>query len=181
MRAPRSSLQVWASCAFASSACRHLAGYRNATGGLSTYQTSVPTNAGDAKVRGVALTLQHNFGTGFGVVANYTYSDSKTDGDYSLPYNSRNAYNISPYYEQGKWSARVNLGWRSEYFTEIGRLNGQQMTDAFTQVDASFGYQATERLRVALEPPTCWMKPTSATSATRTSRTTSTRTVALSC
>ncbi|WP_429001737.1 hypothetical protein, partial [Xanthomonas arboricola] len=66
-----------------------------------------------ADVVGVALNLQHNFGNGFGVVANYTYSDSKTDGDYSLPYNSRNAYNISPYYEQGKWSARVNLGWRS--------------------------------------------------------------------
>ncbi|MBV6840072.1 TonB-dependent receptor [Xanthomonas euvesicatoria] len=125
--------------------------FNNATGGSSTYQTSVPTNAGDATVRGVALNLQHNFGNGFGVVANYTYSDSNTDGDYSLPYNSRNAYNISPYYEQGKWSARVNLGWRSEYFTQIGRLNGQQMTDAFTQVDASFGYQATERLRVALE------------------------------
>ncbi len=45
----------------------------------------------------------------------------------------------------------MNLGWRSEYLTQIGRLNGQQMTDAFTQVDASFGYQATERLRVALE------------------------------
>ncbi len=54
----------------------------NATGGASTYQTSVPSNAGDAKVRGVALNLQHNFGNGFGVVANDTYSDSKADGDY---------------------------------------------------------------------------------------------------
>lgn len=128
--------------------------FNNATGGSSTYQTSVPTNAdqsGDAKVRGVAVNLQHNVGNGFGLVANYTHSDSKTDGDYSLPYNSRNAYNISPYYEQGKWSARLNLGWRSEYFTQIGRLNGQQMTDAFTQMDASLGYQATERLRVALD------------------------------
>ncbi|MEE7547392.1 TonB-dependent receptor, partial [Xanthomonas sp. Kuri4-1] len=125
--------------------------YNNTTGGSSTYLTSVPTNAGNAKVRGVAVNLQHSFGNGFGVVANYTYSDASTDGDYSLPYNSRNAYNISPYFERGKWSARVNLGWRSEYFTQIGRLNGQQMTDAFTQLDASVGYQATERLRIGLD------------------------------
>ncbi len=125
--------------------------YNNTTGGSSTYLTSVPTNAGNAKVRGVAVNLQHSFGNGFGVVANYTYSDASTDGDYSLPYNSRNAYNISPYFERGKWSARVNLGWRSEYFTQIGRLNGQQITDAFTQLDASVGYQATERLRIGLD------------------------------
>jgi iron complex outermembrane receptor protein len=123
----------------------------NTTGGSSTYLTSVPTNAGDAKVKGVSVNFQHNFGYGFGVVANYTYSDASTDGDFSLPYNSRNAYNFSPYYEQGKWSARINLGWRSEYFTQIGRLNGQQMTDAFTQLDASIGYQINDRLRISLE------------------------------
>ncbi len=125
--------------------------YNNTTGASSTYLTSIPTNAGNAKVQGIAVNLQHNFGNGFGVVANYTYSDASTDGDYSLPYNSRNAYNFSPYYEKGKWSARVNLGWRSEYFTQIGRLNGQQMTDEFTQLDASIGYQATDRLRISLD------------------------------
>ncbi len=121
------------------------------TGGSSTYLTSVPTNAGNARVKGVSANFQHNFGHGFGVVANYTYSEASTDGDFSLPYNSRNAYNLSPYYEQGKWSARINLGWRSEYFTQIGRLNGQQMTDAFTQLDASIGYQINDRLRISLE------------------------------
>jgi iron complex outermembrane receptor protein len=123
----------------------------NTTGGSSIYQTSVPTNAGDATVQGVAVNFQHDIGMGFGVVANYTYSDANTDGQYSLPYNSRNAYNFSPYYEQGKWSARLNLGWRSEYFTQVGRLNGEQMTDEFTQLDASFGFQATDRLRISLD------------------------------
>ena len=125
--------------------------YNNTLRTSSTYQTSVPTNAGNAKVQGVALNFQHVIGHGFGVVANYTYSDASTDGDYSLPYNSRHAYNLSPYYEQGKWSARINLGWRSEYFTQIGRLNGQQMTDEFTQLDASIGYQINDRLRVSLD------------------------------
>lgn len=125
--------------------------YNNTTGGASTYLTSVPTNAGKAKVKGVAVAFQHDFGLGFGLVANYTYSDAQTDSDYSLPYNSRNSYNLSPYYERDKWSARVNLGWRSEYFTQIGRLNGQQMTDAFTQLDASVGYQINDRLRMSVD------------------------------
>lgn len=123
--------------------------YNQTTGGSSTYSTSMPINGGNAKVKGVAVAYTTSFGHGFGLVANYTYSDSKTDQDFSLPYNSRNSYNISPYFENDTWSARLTLGYRSEYFTQIGRLNGDQMTDDFTQLDASLGYRINDNLSLS--------------------------------
>lgn len=124
--------------------------YDRATGGTATYSTSVPVNGGNAKVKGVSVAYTTNFGHGFGLVANYTYTDSSTDQDFSLPYSSKNSYNLSPFFEQGKWSARLNLGYRSEYFTQIGRLNGQQMTDKFTELDATLGYRFNDKLQVTL-------------------------------
>ncbi|MFC5743331.1 TonB-dependent receptor [Dyella tabacisoli] len=115
------------------------------------YHVNLPVNAGNAKVKGISLTYQGDLGAGFGVAANYTYSGADTTNGYNLPYNSKNAYNLTPYFEQGAWSARVNLGWRSAYFTSIGHLNARQMTDSFTELDASVGYQINKNLRVSLD------------------------------
>lgn len=115
------------------------------------YHIQTPVNAGTAKVKGVSLTWQGNLGAGFGILANYTYSDADTDASYSLPYNSRDAFNISPYFEKGPWSARINYGWRSSYFTAIGQLDSHQITDGFTELDASIGYQINAHLQVSLD------------------------------
>ncbi len=115
------------------------------------YEVTLPQNSGAAKVKGVSLSYQQELGGGFGVAANYTYSKADTQSNYNLPYNSKNSYNLSPYFEKGPWEGRVTLGWRSAYFTQIGRLGANQMTDAFTQLDASVGYAFTDKIKLQLE------------------------------
>jgi iron complex outermembrane receptor protein len=111
----------------------------------------VPINAGVAKVKGASLSYQQNFRYGFGLLANYTYSDADTSNDFPLPYNSKNSFNLSPFYEQGPWSARVTYSWRSSYFTSIAQLQSQQITGIFRELDASVGYQVNEHIRVSLD------------------------------
>ena len=47
--------------------------------------------------------------------------------------------------------ARLTLGWRSAYFTQIGRLGANQMTADFTQLDASLSYAITDKVKLQLE------------------------------
>jgi iron complex outermembrane receptor protein len=117
----------------------------------SVYSMEIPVNAGVAKVKGLSLTYQGNFGAGFGMMANYTYSDADTSNDFPLPYNSKNSFNLSPYFEQGPWSARVTYSWRSEYFTQIAQLQSAQITGIFRELDASVGYQINDHMRVSLD------------------------------
>ncbi|HXO99358.1 MAG TPA: TonB-dependent receptor [Luteibacter sp.] len=115
------------------------------------YDMQVPINAGVAKVKGVSLTYQQNFRYGFGMLANYTYSDADTSNDFPLPYNSKNSFNLSPFYEQGPWNARLTYSWRSAYFTSIAQLQSQQITGIFRELDASVGYQVNDHIRVSLD------------------------------
>ncbi|MET3650753.1 iron complex outermembrane receptor protein [Dyella japonica] len=117
----------------------------------ASYSMEIPVNAGVAKVKGVSLTYQGNYAYGFGLLANYTYSDADTSNAFPLPYNSKNAFNLTPYYENGPWSARVTYSWRSSYFTQIAQLQSSQITGIFRELDASIGYQINDHLRVSLD------------------------------
>ena len=115
------------------------------------YSMEIPVNAGVAKVQGMSLTYQGNFAHGFGLLANYTYSDADTTNGFPLPYNSKNAFNLTPYFENGPWSARVTYSWRSAYFTQIAQLQSAQITGIFRELDASVGYQINDHMRVSLD------------------------------
>ncbi|MDQ1094178.1 iron complex outermembrane receptor protein [Xanthomonas sacchari] len=122
--------------------------YNTTSGGYNTYTTTRPYNAADATVKGLSVAWQGTFGYGFGMMANYTFSDAKASVDYNLPYNSRNAINVTPYWEQGPWSVRVTGSWRSKYFTGIGRVGAKLMTDAYTNLGVSVSYQLTPALQL---------------------------------
>ncbi len=118
---------------------------------VDNYQVSMPINGSNAKVKGISLTYQGDIWNGFGIYANYTYSDADTgNSNFSLPYNSKNSYNLTPYYEKGPWSLRVNYGWRSAYFTQIGSIGAKQMADSYKELDASVSYQINDHLGVSL-------------------------------
>ncbi|HVK51435.1 MAG TPA: TonB-dependent receptor [Pseudoxanthomonas sp.] len=120
------------------------------TGTVDTYSVSRPGNGGTATVKGISLSYQQLYGEGFGLTANYTYSDAGTDSGRDLPYNSKNQLNISPFFENDKWSARVTYAWRSSYFTGVDR--GDQMySDDYTSVDASVGYQISDNWRLSFD------------------------------
>jgi len=126
--------------------------YNNTLRQVDNYQVSMPINGSSAKVKGISLTYQGDIWNGFGLYANYTYSDASTgNADFSLPYNSKNSFNITPYYEKGAWSARINYSWRSAYFTQIGSIGAKQMAAAYKQLDASVSYQIDPHFSVSLQ------------------------------
>src|SRR3546814_1621461 len=63
--------------------------FNQSTGFVTTYDISRPYNAGSADVKGFAIAYQQSLPMGFGVLANYTYSDGNGKDGADLPYNSR--------------------------------------------------------------------------------------------
>ncbi|TWB41061.1 TonB-dependent receptor [Nitrospirillum pindoramense] len=121
----------------------------NTHGGTAVYSVSTPVNYSDANVKGFAAMYQTNIAYGFGVQTNYTYSIADTGtANINMPYLSRHTINFIPYYEQGPIQARVSLGWRSPYFTSIGRLDSRNMVDSYLQLDFSTTYSINEQMQV---------------------------------
>jgi len=112
---------------------------------VTNYLISRPHNAGTAKVKGFAIAYQQNLPWGFGILANYTYSDGEGQDGASLPYNSEHQVNVSPFWEQGPFALRVTYNWRSKYFTGIDRGNNMYVRDA-ANLDASATWNITKQI-----------------------------------
>ncbi len=125
--------------------------YNTNTGSTSIYSIVSPFNAESAEVTGIALQGQTEIGYGFGIAANVTFADADTpSNDYYMPYLSDTTYNISPYFEKGPLQLRLSYGYRSSYFTSIGRLSSKDYTDDYTQVDFSATYDINENFSFTL-------------------------------
>jgi iron complex outermembrane receptor protein len=123
-------------------------------GALVPYQLSVPVNA-KGRVQGLELAYQQAFGDNFGVAANYTYADGKqtslvTNGDDRLVGTSKNTYNVSGYYEDAHFNARVTYTYRSAFFSGLDR-NTAFSQDAIGSLAASLGYTINEMFAVTLD------------------------------
>jgi len=125
--------------------------FNKTVGGGTTYAVTTPINAEKAIVRGASAQFQMPIALGFGIATNYTYAKAQTTNNYFMPYLSKHTVNVIPYYEQGPVSIRVSYGFRSKYFTSIGRLNASQFTDKYTELDASASYNFTSNLRLTLD------------------------------
>ena len=67
---------------------------------------------------------------------------------------SRNSWNATAYYDDGRLSARVSAAYRSKYFTRIpGQEAGTDAdgTNSTLNVDASAQFPISDRLKVSLE------------------------------
>ena len=123
--------------------------FNTSQGRVTTYNVSRPFNAGSAQVKGFAIAYQQNLPYGFGVLANYTYSDGEGQDGADLPYNSRHQVSFSPFFESGPVSIRGTYTWRSKYFTGIDR--GDQMFVRDTaNVDVSATYNITENIGLTI-------------------------------
>ena len=114
------------------------------------YQVARPFNAGSATVKGLSLAYQQSFDNGFGVITNYTYADGKSDTGAPLPYNSKGQLNVSPFFENDRWTARLTYSYRSKYFTNIDRGDAL-WTRAYTSLDATLGFKINDHLTVSLD------------------------------
>jgi iron complex outermembrane recepter protein len=116
----------------------------------TVYTVSRPDNAGPASIQGFSLAWQQNLGAGFGVLANYTYADAKADTGDVMPWTSKNQVNVSPFFENDRFSARLNYSWRSKYYTQVDRGNFL-VTDDYDSLDASIGFKVNDQLSITLD------------------------------
>lgn len=115
-------------------------------------------NSGGAEISGVELQWNHAFGNGFGISANYTYSDAAApavayaDRIGMFTESSRDSANLVGYWENDAFSARVAYNWRSKYMIREGAFYyGNRMHDNTGSLDLSLGWKATENIDLTFE------------------------------
>ncbi len=128
------------------------------------FDVSRPINGESAYVRGVEIGFQApfssfvgegNFFSNFGVLANYTYADSKSEIQFNgqtvstlIRGQSRSSYNVIGYYEKGPISTRFAYSWRDSYLDEIrvGNNERSNFIDAYGQLDFNLQYSVTDNI-----------------------------------
>lgn len=132
--------------------------------GIYDFDVYQPVNAnGSYEVDGVELNAQlplnvlHSSLEGFGVSANYTFLDSSLAGESDLgiltpmPGLSEKTYNVTVYYENDRFDARVSYNHKSEYVESIGYDLYPIWRDAYGQLDVSIGYRLTDKIKISLK------------------------------
>lgn len=114
------------------------------------YDINVTQNdASVVKLRGAEVNWQQSFDEwlpvkGFGVLANYTYVDPQySNTGFSLRNLSKNSGNLTGYWENETFSARISANYRSAYEqTSVDSFFAREghTIEAGTQVDFSLGY-----------------------------------------
>jgi iron complex outermembrane receptor protein len=120
------------------------------------YDVFRPINGDTAEVFGFEVGFQHFFENGFGLRANYTYTDTEAhiDGVNVGPLEgvSESAYSIAFMFENERWDAQLAADYSGEYteFTDaVGGLS--QIAEPITWVTASVAYLVTDKFTVSLE------------------------------
>ncbi|MCF6442614.1 TonB-dependent receptor [Pseudoalteromonas luteoviolacea] len=111
-------------------------------------------NGGNGEVKGFEVQYQQDFGNGFGIVTNYTYSDAsgedKNGKQADLVGNSENTFNISGYYENDLIATRLAYNWRDEYFNG-STFGTPDVASERGYVDASIVYHLNENIDISFE------------------------------
>ena len=124
-----------------------------------------PLNGNGGRLSGFELTASLPLGmltpvlSGFGIVASASFNSSNIaikdpdsassvgSGNISLPGLSKQVYNLTAYYEQAGFEARISQRKRSDFIGEIGNFNGNRSLRYVVResiVDAQLGYNFNE-------------------------------------
>jgi iron complex outermembrane receptor protein len=130
------------------------AGYAAANPDALIGTSSGPTNSDGGWLQGIEFAFNLPGETiapaleGFGMLASYSYTDSEIEPQpgniISIPGLSERVGNVTLYYENGGFEARVSNRWRSEFLGEVtGFGAGREFRDVFAEsvVDAQIGYE----------------------------------------
>jgi iron complex outermembrane receptor protein len=120
------------------------------------YDVYRPINGDTAEVYGFEFGLQHFFENGFGLRANYTYTDTKAfiDGEEVGPLEgvSESAYSAAVMFENDRWDAQLAVDYSGRYVEVTDAVGGlSQYGDPITWVTASVAYRLTDQFTVSLE------------------------------
>lgn len=134
------------------------------------FQVTQPVNSDGGDLKGFELNVQQPFTflpgwlSHFGAIANYTYVASKiqypttnlpgaitvTD---TLTGLSKNAANLTLYYETPEWSVRGSLAYRGGYLTQVPGSDGNtiQGTNSTLNVDMQASWNIRDNLKLSVE------------------------------
>ncbi len=107
-------------------------------------------NGGSAEIKGLELIAQTPIFGNFGINANYSYSDARTDVGEPVPGNSKHAFQVGGYYEDDRLSAQLSYNWRDTFFITNDRASPLNQK-AFGSLDASLDFRATDRFSVTFD------------------------------
>ena len=89
---------------------------------FTNYLVSVPSNV-NGSVKGVELNYIQPIGKNFGVAANYTYASGHADQNKPLQGTSKTTGNVSAYFENDRFNARVSYTYRSSFYAGVSRAD----------------------------------------------------------
>lgn len=118
-------------------------------GFLADYVLTVPVNT-SGSVKGFELAYEQPVFGNFGVAANYTYADAKESGGAALVGASKNTYNLSAYFENDRFNARLSYNYRSSFYSGLDRSTAFYQA-AVDNVAASLGYKINENFSVTFD------------------------------
>jgi len=126
--------------------------------GVDNWTVQNFVNAGGGRLRGIELQANHAFNNGFGVVANYTFTEgtapkeSFADQLGLFTQSSKHNVNLVGYYETSDYFGRLAYNWRSKYIIrENAYWYGNRMHANTGTLDASFGWNINKWLKVSLD------------------------------
>jgi len=109
------------------------------------------TNGGGGTVKGLEVNLLERLGRGFGLQANYTYSDAQADEPgLEIPGNSTHSGNVVGFFENARFAARLAYSYRSEFFITFDRST-QLNQDSLKSLDASLALNLFRGLALTID------------------------------
>ncbi len=115
-----------------------------------SYIVNRPVNGPGGSNKGIELQVSRPIWGGFGVIANYTYSEAKANNGDPIPGNSKHAINLTGYFENDLLSARLSYNYRSSFFIDIDRAapRNQRSTES---LDGSFAVNVTKNIALTAD------------------------------
>ena len=123
--------------------------YNNKRGVDTVYQITSPYNT-TGQNKGVELSWQQPIARNFGMLVNYTYADGRLDDGGELLNSSKNTGNVTGYYEDDRFSARLAYSYRSAYKAGVDR-GASQHVDSMPSLAASVNVKLTEQLTLTFD------------------------------
>ncbi|WP_395328501.1 TonB-dependent receptor [Novosphingobium sp. BL-8H] len=109
-----------------------------------------PINGQGGKNKGFEFNWQQPIWGGFGVQANYTYANAKSDDGEVIDGNSKHTYNLTGYFENKLVSARLAYTFRSKFRSGIDRAT-PMWQDNFGSLDGSVTVNVTDYAAITVD------------------------------
>lgn len=126
---------------------------------LAVFDLTSPTNGQTATVSGLEFAVQHDFESGFGIVANMTLVDSNaklnpTDLSQKFALTGlSDSQNLIVYYENGPGQIRLAWNHRDGFLQSLVQIQGPEPTyvNSYQQVDLSASFSINDNLSIFIE------------------------------